>query len=80
MEQLNDGTFDWMIRKHILSCPPTSQHYHYYNSINIKDDLPVLEEMINHYKKLIVQAVIDPIKEEIAELESILIRHGIIEK
>jgi hypothetical protein len=75
LEQLQDGTVERLIKKHLDSCNDMSHFHHYYYHCH-HHPTNALEETIVYYKHIVVEQIIEPLQKEVSQLER---RSGIIE-
>jgi hypothetical protein len=75
LEQLQDGTVERLIKKHLDSCNDMSHFHHYYYYCQYHPT-NALEETIAYYKHMVVEQIIEPLQKEVSQLER---RSGIIE-
>ncbi|MDQ3835327.1 MAG: hypothetical protein M3270_00115 [Thermoproteota archaeon] len=68
VEQLQDGTVEKMIKKHLDSCNDTSHFHHYYYYCHYHPT-NALEETIAYYKQIVVKQIIEPLQEDVTQLE-----------
>jgi cytoplasmic iron level regulating protein YaaA (DUF328/UPF0246 family) len=73
LQQLEDGTVERMIKKHIAKCQPaTIDDFFYHHPF-------AFEETVTYYKGVVMEHIIQPIKDDVEEMETELIKKGEIE-